>query len=113
MSWMRWWAGRRAMASLVVPESSARWYTVDGKPAPKVTMENGRERTPTIREAREYGYLPSVTSILNVINKPGLTAWRINQYLMAARTLPQYPDETEDDFLQRVIQDAQEKTRKS
>lgn len=42
----------------------------------------------TLREARELKLLPSVTSVLSVIDKPELNNWRVEQAIKAALTLP-------------------------
>jgi hypothetical protein len=52
--------------------------------------------------------VPSVTTILNVAAKPALTAWLMNQVLMAALTLPKLPEESDDDYCKRVMQDSKE-----
>jgi hypothetical protein len=75
-------------------------YTVIGK--------NGKERNTTLRDARTESLVPSVTTILNVAAKPALTAWLMNQVLMAALTLPKLPEESDDDYCKRVMQDSKE-----
>jgi hypothetical protein len=75
-------------------------YTVIGK--------NGKERNTTLRDARTESLVPSVTTVLNVAAKPALTAWLMNQVLMAALTLPKLPEESDDDYCKRVMQDSKE-----
>jgi hypothetical protein len=75
-------------------------YTVIGK--------NGKERNTTLRDARTENLVPSVTTILNVAAKPALTAWLMNQVLMAALTLPKLTEESDDDYCKRVMQDSKE-----
>jgi hypothetical protein len=75
-------------------------YTVIGK--------NGKERNTTLRDARAENLVPSVTTILNVAAKPALTAWLMNQVLMAALTLPKLPEESDEDYCKRVMQDSKE-----
>jgi hypothetical protein len=75
-------------------------YTVIGK--------NGKERNTTLRDARTESLVPSVTTILNVAAKPALTAWLMNQVLMAALTLPKLTEESDDDYCKRVMQDSKE-----
>lgn len=59
----------------------------------------------TLREARELHLVPSVTTILSVINKPALEAWKIEQGIMAALTLPRLENEPLDVFAHRVVED--------
>jgi len=57
--------------------------------------------------------LPSVTNILGVISKPGLEAWKIEQGILAALTLPQKKDEKLEDFARRVVDDMGEEVDKA
>jgi hypothetical protein len=68
---------------------------------------SGEHRPTTLRDARKFGLLPSVTNILGVIAKPELTAWLQEQAVMAALTLPRIHGETEDSFAKRVVADSQ------
>jgi hypothetical protein len=52
--------------------------------------------------------VPSVTTILKVVAKPGLELWKLEQMLLAALTLPQRPNEPEKDFIARVVADSKE-----
>jgi len=70
--------------------------------------KNGKERNTTLRDARTESLVPSVTTVLNVAAKPALTAWLMNQVLMAALTLPKLTEESDDDYCKRVMQDSKE-----
>jgi len=87
-------------------ESSGHWYTQTGAPAYQVTGKNGKLRNTTVRDAREIGLVPSVTTILNLVSKPGLATWLQQQVLLAALTLPRIAGETEENWLQRVMSDS-------
>jgi hypothetical protein len=52
--------------------------------------------------------VPSVTTILKVSAKPGLEAWKQEQMLLAALTLPRNPHESEKDFIARIVFDSKE-----
>lgn len=100
------------MSELIKPESSAHWYipTEDGGwqafyETPK--KDGSGMKKVTLREAKlsDPPAVPSVTSILKVLPKPALDAWKIEQAILASVTLPRQPDEPLDDFVQRVIQD--------
>ena len=85
---------------------SGHWYTKDGTPAYTVTAKNGQNRATTLRDARSLSLVPSVTTILNVMSKPGLDNWKQQQVLLSALTLPKRPDEPEQQWLERVMQDS-------
>ena len=66
------------------------WYKEDGSPMHTIIGNNGKERPTTLRDARKLGLYPSVTSIMGIIAKPGLDAWKQNQAIMAALTSPHH-----------------------
>ncbi len=90
---------------------SNHWYTRDGVPRYTVIGANGKERSTTLRDARKESLVPSVTTILNVAAKPALNQWFQRQVLMAALTLPRRPDEPEDDYIARIMDDSKEQGR--
>lgn len=67
----------------------------------------------TITEARELHLLPRVTSILGILAKPGLQNWLYKQHILAALTLPRNPDESDDDYCERVMTDADSVSKKA
>lgn len=67
----------------------------------------------TLADARKVMALPSVTNVLGVLAKPGLDAWKIEQGIMAALTLPRLPDESLDVFAHRVVADMGEQVEKA
>jgi len=80
------------------------WYQTDGT-----------ERYDAgIKIAREEGLLPSVTTILGVIDDPwALKNWRTDQAIMQTMTLPTIENEPPDAYVARVkrsMDDEQEKT---
>ena len=93
------------------PAESTHWYTKDGEPMYTVVGANGKERPTTLRDARKMSLVPSVTTILNVAAKPALMQWMQRQVLMAALTLPKIDDETEEEYIDRIIQDSKEQGR--
>lgn len=70
-------------------------------------------RPATLRDARKVGALPSVTNILGILAKPGLDAWKIEQGIMAALTLPRGKDEALDAFAKRVVVDMGEQVERA
>jgi hypothetical protein len=93
---------------------STHWYDAKtGEPRYTVIGKNGKERPTTLRDAREHGYVPSVTAIIRQAAAPGLQMWKERQVLLAALTLSRKDGEPEEDYLNRIIQDSQEQARKA
>lgn len=90
---------------------SGHWYTRTGDPLYTVEGKNGKSRNTTLRDARTLNLVPSVTSILNVMAKPGLERWKMQQVLFASLTLPRRDNEMEDDYLNRIMEDSKEQGR--
>lgn len=91
---------------IIFPEKSSHYYTKDGKPIHSVPKKDGNGSRPTnIKDCRELGLLPSVTSCLSMKSKPGLEIWKISQGILSAITLPRIPEETDDAFVKRVVED--------
>lgn len=87
---------------------STHWYTQSGEPAYTLVGANGAVRNTTLRDARKLALAPSVTTILSVADKPALTAWKVDQALMAALTLPRIEGESLDDFKKRALADSKQ-----
>ena len=93
---------------------SGHWYTESGEPAYTVERADGKgRRNTTLRDAKKLGLLPSVTTILNVASKPGLQTWLQNQAILAALTLPRKENESEEDYLARVVNDSKAQGREA
>jgi hypothetical protein len=92
---------------IIIPrESASHWYFPDGTPLHEVPRADGNGKRPTtLRDARKLGLFPSVTNVLSILAKPGLDAWKQEQAILAALTLPRTEEETLDDFARRVITD--------
>jgi hypothetical protein len=95
------------------PSESMHWYTSDGEPKYTVEAKDGSQRPTTLRDARKLGLVPSVTTIIKTAANPGLEAWKLQQMMLAALTLPRADDEPEESFLQRVMIDSKEHARKA
>lgn len=82
---------------------SAHWYTRLGEPAHRQPKADGKgDRATTIRDAAKLGLVPSVTTVLGILDKPALTDWRINQALKAADASPRDGGESLDYWMKRV-----------
>lgn len=96
------------MSDLVRAEQSSHWYTRDGKPCYTVEKKDGTPRATTLADARKLDLVPSVTTILSVIAKPSLEAWKIENAIMASLTLPRLDGESDQAFARRVVTDSKE-----
>jgi hypothetical protein len=95
------------------PSEQMHWYGQDRSPQYTLIGANGKERPPTLRDAKKLNLVPSVTTIIKCAAAPGLERWKSNQVLLAALTLPRKDGEEEADWLKRVVQDSQEQGRKA
>jgi hypothetical protein len=71
-----------------------------------VLAASGLPRPTTLADGRKLGLVPSVTTVLGVLDKPALTNWLVDQGILAALTLPRIDGEAEADFLRRVKEDS-------
>lgn len=67
------------------------WYDSEGKEQHRIIGKNGKERNTNLRDAREHGYYPSVTTVMGIMDKPALTRWLVEQSLKAAWELGNLP----------------------
>lgn len=88
------------------PRESSHWYDADGKPAYTIIGKNGKERNTTLRDAKQLGLRPSVTTISREAAKPQLENWKAHQVLLAALTLPRLSDEPEQEWVERIMADS-------
>lgn len=94
-------------------EVSGHWYTAKGEPAYQIEGANGKVRNTTLRDAKKLGLYPSVTTITGVAAKAGLDAWKQQQAVLSALTLPRQDGEAEEDWILRVLTDAKETAKKA
>jgi len=105
--------GKKFVTKLVKTEDAGHWYTEQGESAHVIIGKNGNERNTTVADARKMGLLPSVTSVLGIMDKPQLTAWKIEQAIMASLTLPKEDGEALEDYAKRVVKDSKASTSKA
>jgi hypothetical protein len=84
---------------------SSHWYRQDGNPFYTISGANGVDRSVTLRDARKINAVPSVTTVLQIVAKPQLEAWKVRQGVMAALTLPRVDGEDDDALLARIEAD--------
>lgn len=101
------------MAELKAPAVSegtaGHWYTRDGSPAYAVQKKDGTGTRPTtLRDAKKLSLLPSVTTILAVLDKPQLTTWKIKTAIRATLDVERADGEETDAWVDRVVEAAGE-----
>ncbi len=97
-----------------IASEACHYYDKQGNAVYEVPrVKGGGMRPTTLADARKLGLVPSVTTILACVAKPGLEAWKAKQILEAALTLPRLPDETLDDYATRIIEDSKAQGRKA
>ena len=101
------------MAEKVFTSEAGHWYKPDGTPAYTYINKKGEEKNTTLREARKFGWFPSVTGIIDLQMKWGLVNWKIDQNIMSALTITRKDGETEADFVARIKEDAQAQAEKA
>lgn len=92
---------------MITPNASSHWYGQDGSPAYDADL----------RAARKLGLAPSVTSIIGIIDKPAITAWKVNTMLDAAWATPRtygiLGEYSKDEWKENVEDTWQTETKKA
>ena len=92
-------------AATVRTTNGSHWYYTDGNPCYELPKKDGKGmKTPTLADARKLNLLPSVTTLLNILDKPALNDWKVTQGVLAVLTTPRQPGEADDAFVHRVLQ---------
>lgn len=82
----------------------SRFYTLNGDAVYEVPKKRSEgTRAPTITDAIQNGWVPSVTTVIKCLHKPNLQDWLIEQAVLAVVTTPRVPGETDDQFVDRVL----------
>lgn len=81
---------------------SGHWYNKEGQPEYTQTARAGHERPTTLSDAKKKGLFKSVTTILKLLDKPGLTRWTQDQILDAALSNPisKFSDYSDESIIQ-------------
>lgn len=83
---------------------SNHFYDKQGNPHHFVERKDGNgNRKATLADCKKNGWLPGVTTVLDVLAKPALTKWMINQAVDAVLTAPRLQGEALDAFKARVL----------
>lgn len=92
-------------------KSSEHWYGRDGSVAYEQRTKAGGVRSTTLSDARKLGLVPSTTTVLQVLDKPALTQWKVKQGILAALTLARIDGENDDAYLARLLTDSQQQAK--
>lgn len=101
---------------IVLPTRNSHFYlrNPEGIITPFYEVPNaskpGEVRRTTIKDARKANALPSVTNIISILDRPALNDWRVRTAIEAALTLPRLPDESVDDYANRIVTDAEQQS---
>ena len=80
------------------------WYDAEAKPRHTMPLASGEgERNTTLRDARKYQLIPSVTTLLGLFAKPGLERWKQDQILRIAFDNPAKLDESFENYASRCL----------
>lgn len=87
----------------------AHYYHRDGTLHEQVPTKSkpGQFRDVTIKDARKLGLFPSATTVMQIVSKPGLDRWSVEQGIRAAIAEP-YSGEDEDEYILRAYLRSQE-----
>ena len=98
-----------------IASESGHWYDEAGQTAYEVPYADPKKgmRATTIRDAKKLNLFPSVTTVMSIMDKPGLNRWKQMNMLESALTLPALEGESLDSYAKRVIEDAAETGRKA
>lgn len=100
----------------ITPNGSSHWYDPSTGQAMHTVIAKGTglPRPTTLADARKLSLVPSVSTILRVIDKPALNSWFREQAVLAALTTPRVEGEDLDAFVSRVLSvDAEQEAQKA
>jgi len=103
------------MEEKIIASESFHWYKRTGEPCYEVENKSkpGEMRPVTLKDAKKLDLVPSVTSVLQLISKPGLNVWKMKNVLMSALTLARSEKELDEAFVNRILVDADEQAVKA
>lgn len=89
--------------------SSGHWYTRDGVQVELVPgSKKGSQVKPDLRHARKLDLAPGITTILREAPSKGLERYKISQAIQAALTLPRVDGETDEQWIDRILEDSEQ-----
>jgi len=85
---------------------SEHWYDINGEARHTILSAKGEPRPTTLRDAKKFGWFPSVTTVMKVMAAPELDRWKQQQVLAASLRSSRLPNEEDEAFHARIIEDA-------
>ena len=79
------------------------WYDINGTPKYEIKKKDGGMRATTLRDARKHGWVPSVTTVMDIVSKPGLEVWKVNKAIESALTVTRLVTETDEELSKRIL----------
>jgi len=89
------------------------WYDKEGNPQHWVTSKDGTKRGSTLRDARKHGWVPSVTSVMDILGKPGLDKWKINKAIESSMQLSRKDGEHNGTYAKRILHHSKKESEKA
>lgn len=90
------------------------FYAQDGTPVYEVpNASKGGMRPTTITDARKLNLYPSVTTIIGILDKPGLTRWKEDKLLRATLENPKKMDQCHISWMKNISWAVAEETGKA
>lgn len=92
----------------------SHFYTTTGEPRHFIPKKDGSGNRPsTIADCRKNGWVPSPTTVLKLLAKPGLQDWLIKQSVHAVVTAPDVPGEGLDAKIDRILNQERQQDEES
>ena len=80
----------------------SHWYDSQGNSCFTIIGANGKERATRVTDARKFNWLPSVTTVIGVLDRPMLTKWMKQNTAFAAELNPRIDGESDKEWFDRV-----------
>jgi len=90
---------------------SSHWYTRDGKPAHTQPTKKGAKnpfRATNIKDAKEFGLMPSVSAYTKMLAAPGLERYKMMKVAEACYASPPHPGEEMAEYVQNMLEKSKE-----
>lgn len=92
----------------------SHFYTTTGEPRHFIPKKDGSGNRPsTVSDCRKNGWVPSPTTVLKLLAKPGLQDWLIKQSVHAVVTAPDVPGEGLDAKITRILEQERQQDEES
>lgn len=85
------------------------WYDLEGKARHTMPTKKGAKnpfRPTTIADARAYRLLPSITTIMSVVDNPALNRWKMGKVAEWCFDAPPGPEETKEEYASSAVEKA-------